>query len=54
MTMRRWNRLAWLAFALTFAAAVQATTLVRMDLDELTASASIVARVRCLGNEVRV
>ena len=52
--MRRWNRLAWLAFALTFAAAVQATTLVRMDLDQLTATASTIARVRCLGNEVRV
>jgi hypothetical protein len=31
----------------------EATTLVQMDLDQLTASASIVARVRCLGNEVR-
>ena len=54
MTVRRWNRLVWLAFALSFAAAVQATTLVRMDLDQLTATASTVARVRCLGNEVRV
>ena len=31
-----------------------ATTMVRMDLDQLTAAASTVARVRCLSNEWRV
>ena len=52
--MRCWKRLAGLACALLCAVVVQGTTLVRMDLDQLAASASLVARVRCLGNEVRV
>lgn len=51
--MRRWNRFARLCSLLLGAVAAQATTLVRMDLDELAASASVVARVRCLGSEVR-
>jgi hypothetical protein len=54
MTMRRWNRIVWLACVLLVGIVAQATTLVRMDLDELAASASTIARVRCLGNEVRV
>ncbi len=33
--------------------AAQATTLVRMNVDQLTASAAVVARVRCLSNESR-
>lgn len=54
MTMRRWNRFVWLTCVLLGGAVAQATTLVRMDLDQLTATASTIARVRCLGNDVRV
>lgn len=53
MKMRRWNRFAAFVSLLLGTVTAQATTLVRMNLNELTASASIVARVRCLGNEVR-
>lgn len=35
------------------ATAARATTLARMNLDELAAAASVVARVHCLGNESR-
>lgn len=52
--MTRWNRITWLACVLLAAAAAQATTLVRMDLNELASAASTIARVRCLGNEARV
>jgi len=37
----------------SLALAAQATTLVSMNLDQLAAAASVVARVRCLGNEMR-
>jgi hypothetical protein len=42
------------ALLLGIALGGHATTMVRMDLDQLTAAASTVARVRCLANEWRV
>lgn len=39
--------------ALVAAPATMATTLVRMDLDELTRTAAVVARARCLGSSSR-
>jgi hypothetical protein len=39
---------------LLISAAAQATTLLRMDLDQLTTAAGAVARVRCIENESRV
>ena len=38
---------------LALAAAAQATTLARMNLDELTAASGAIVRVRCLGGETR-
>ncbi len=52
--IRRPNTILAVVLALVAAAAAGATTLVRMDLDELAAAASVVVRVRCLGNEARV
>ena len=52
--MRRWNPLVGLACGVLGVMAAQATTLVRMNLDQLAASANIVARVRCLDNLVRI
>lgn len=46
----------WMAaalMALLLAAGAAATTLVQMDLDELTAAASVVARVRVVSSEAR-
>lgn len=40
--------------ALLLASAAQATTLLRMEVEELTRAAEVVARVRCLDNEARV
>lgn len=54
--MNRWitrGSIIGLAVALLAAAAVHATTLRRMTLDEMTATASVVARVRCISNQVR-
>jgi hypothetical protein len=42
-----------LTLALALAGAVSATTLVRMNLDELVGDAQSVARVKCLSNESR-
>lgn len=52
--MRKRNVFSTGVVVLLVAAAASATTLVRMDLDELAAKAAIVARVRCLENEARV
>lgn len=50
----RARRIAGAVLLVALAAAVGgATTLVRMDLDELAAAASVVARVRCVDNESR-
>jgi hypothetical protein len=52
--MRTQNSLTAGLIALALAAhPAHATTLRRMTLDELTAAASVVARVRCLGSETR-
>ena len=52
------KQVSWMALAIGGAlvwagGSADATTLARMDLDELTATATAVARVRCLGNESR-
>jgi hypothetical protein len=53
MNGKNWIRLARALLAcVVLSGAAQATTLVRMDLDELAAAAGTIARVRCLGSEV--
>lgn len=51
--MRKRNPLLATILALVAAAAAGATTLVRMDLDELAAAAPLIVRVRCVENEAR-
>jgi hypothetical protein len=56
MRIRRKIRLRfllWLAPALLFLSAAQATTLARLSLDQLAAGSDAVARVRCAGGEAR-
>jgi hypothetical protein len=53
MKKRKRTVAALAAVMLSAALCAQGTTIVRMDLDELTRAASVVVRVRCVSNEAR-